>query len=233
MSKLGIVALSLSGMLLLASFILMAVTKAEREKAGEVRSNVVNIQDAPRHPVTEEMAERALNLAASEAPDFELPTSEGGSFHLLEALNEKPVLVIMTKDGCPCSIESQPFFTTLAMHYGEKLTTIGVLDGNRTVADQYKTSFSLPYDMAYSESTDFFVRYKSKQSVFHYLIGQDGKLVKVWPGYSRASLVELNDLLAELTGIEPAVFEHFEMAPAEMTSGCYFFTDVAAPEPSW
>lgn len=231
MSKLGIVALSLTGLMLVAAFGLMAMAKNPGEMT--VTSNAVNIQEAPRHPVTEEMAERAKNLAESVASDFELPTSDGGTFHLLTELAEKPVLVLMTKDGCPCSIEAQPFFTQLAAHYGDAVTFIGVMDGDKVVADKYQTGFSLPYQMAFTEDKDFFRSYKSKQSVFTYMINQDGTLHKVWPGYSRASLVELNDMLAEMTGLDHAEFENFDMAPTEMTSGCYFFTDVGASEPSW
>lgn len=229
MTKVGIVALSLTGVMLLSSFALMAVTKAEREQP---QSNTANIREVPRHPVTPQMAETAANLAKSIAPDFELPTGDDKNFHLLQELQSKPVLVIMTKDGCPCSIESQPFFSALAAHYADKLTTVGVIDGDKTVANKYRNSFKPPYQMAYSEDTKFFQDYKSKQSVYTYLINPDGTLNKVWPGYSKASLVELNDKLAELTGLPPATLD-LQMAPTEMTSGCYFFTDVGASEPSW
>ena len=231
MSKLGMLSLGLTGVMLVASafFFVMAGNKGDLQ----IASNAVNIQDAPRHPVTEEMAERAKNLAESVASDFELPTSDGGEFHLLTELEAGPAVLIMTKDGCPCSIESQPFFTALAAHYGSAVTFIGVMDSDRVVADKYATGFGLPYRMAFTEDKEFFRSYQSKQSVFTYLINQDGTLAKVWPGYSRATLVELNDMLAEMTGMEHTEFANFEMAPEEMTSGCYFFTDVGASEPSW
>ena len=86
--------------------------------------------------------------------------------------------------------------------------------------------------MAYSETTDFFEKYKSKQSVYTYLVNQDGTLNKVWPGYSAESIFELNSKLAAITGMEMANID-LEMAPHNMTSGCFFFSDVGAKEPSW
>ena len=125
MTKVGIVSLSVSGIILVASFGLMAITKAERMNP---TSNAANLLDTPRHPVTPQMEETAENLAKSVASDFDLPTYDGSNFHLLDELQKKPVLIIMTKDGCPCSMEAQPFFSQLAAHYSEKLTTVGVID---------------------------------------------------------------------------------------------------------
>lgn len=223
--------LSASGCLFIAALALMFLAKTEKSNP-KIQSSTVNIQEVPRHPVTPQMEETAKNLAESDAPDFTLPTVSGAPFHLLDQLQIKPVLVIMTKDGCPCSIEAQPFFSQLADHYQQKLTTIGVIDSDKTGAQKFINSFKPPYDLAMSEDTEFFIKYKSKQSVYTYLIKKNGKLVKVWPGYSKASLIELNHLLSEETGLDPAELD-LTMAPTKMTSGCFFFSEVGATEPSW
>lgn len=223
--------ISISSSLFVAALVMMFLTKVENSNP-RITSSTVNIQEVPRHPVSKEMEETAKNLAESLAPDFTLPTSDDKEFHLLEELQSKPVLIIMTKDGCPCSIEAQPFFSTLANHYKEKLTTIGIIDSDKAGALKFINSFTPPYKLAMSEDTEFFKKYKSKQSVYTYLIKQNGKLVKVWPGYSKASVTELNHLLSEETGIPPSDLD-LTMAPTEMTSGCFFFSEVGATEPSW
>lgn len=231
MTKLGIASLSVSGLLIVGSFFMMALTKAERQNP-QIRSNAVNIQEVPRHPVSEQMQLTADNLAKSQASDFQLPTTSGKDFHLLDQLQKKPVLIVMTKDGCPCSIEAQPFYTALATNYADRLTTIGVIDADKVGALKYKEGLRPGYEIAYTTTTDLFEKYKSKQSVYTYLINQDGTLRKVFPGYSRASLVELNDILHDLTGLPRAELD-LTMAPEKMTSGCFFFTEVGADKPSW
>lgn len=231
MTKLSVVALSLTGVLVLASLGMMALAK---NQAPAVSSNSLNLYNLPLHEVSNDMEATAANLAKSKAPDFTLPMGNGEDFHLLDQLAKTPVLLVFTKDKCPCSLEAQTFFSQLAKHYQPKVTFLGVMDGDKHEADRYETDFSVPYHFAYSESKDFFRNYHTKQGAYQYLINQDGTLNKVWPGYSKDSLLELDQKLSKMTGIPPlGKFDQWEDAPNNMVSGCYFFTDVGAQKPSW
>lgn len=176
-----------------------------------------------RHPVTLEMHEDAEERRGEPAPAFTLPTHSGGEVSLASALEKGPAVVVMTKDGCPCSVESQPYFNDLAKAYEGKITFIALMDADRNIADLYHASLSVPYDIACA-TEDVFKSYRSQQSVYVFLIKPDQTVAHVWPGYSRAMLVEMNQALADASGVEPAKVD-VSAAPEEMTSGCYFFTD--------
>ena len=66
-----------------------------------------------------------------------------------------------------------------------------------------------------------FKAYKANQSTYTTLVGKGGQILKQWPGYSRAMLVELDEMLAKETG-RPAARIDTTMAPEKMNSGWAF-----------
>lgn len=190
----------------------------------KVEGNVPNMAATPRHPVTDAMQADASGRAGKEAPTFDLPDSEGGRIASRDLLKNGPLVVVMTKDGCPCSIESQPFFNQISEMYKGKASFVGIIDANQATAQLYKRSQKVPYPIVMSETADVFKAFRAKQSVYVYLIGRDGAQARVWPGYSAPMLIDLNDQLAKAIGV-PAKPITLKDAPGEMTSGCYFFED--------
>jgi len=206
--------------------------QAQKPAFEGVKSNSVNIREIPRHPVTKEMIVRAEDFEGKKVPDFELPDSDGMVVKSTELLGKKPSVLVMTKDGCPCSIESQGFWTNMAMYYGNSAQFFGIIDVNSEGGRKYKTDFSVPYPMLSSETEEVFRSFGAKQSVYIYAFDRDGVVRKVWPGYNLASLKELNQILSEMTGKE-ALATDFDMAPEKMTSGCFFFKPIGTEEPAW
>lgn len=180
-----------------------------------------NLLDTPRHPVTEDMWKKSRARAGQPAPLFVLQDHMGDKLQLTELLKKGPVVLVFTKDGCPCSMESQPFFNQLARHFAGKATFVGVIDAPQHVASKYKDDFSVPYTMALAADGAVFKSFGSLQSVYTTLIKADGIVAKQWPGYSRATLTDLNEELATLTQIKPGVID-LTMAPSQITSGCFF-----------
>ncbi len=114
-------------------------------------SNSTNLFDEPRHPVTDPMWRESRAQTGRAAPAFELHDSDGRVVRLLESCKFCPVVLVFTKDGCPCSIESQPFFNQLAAGAKGRVTFLGVIDGPRHVASKYKDDFKVPYSMLLAE----------------------------------------------------------------------------------
>lgn len=188
---------------------------------GTIESNVVNMHDEPRHPVSDEQHEDAAHRRGNQAPGFELADSAGRKWSLHSILKQTPAVVVMTKDGCPCSIESQPHFNAISKALDGKVQFVGILDSDQPTATLYKSSLSVPYPILSETTGQTFADYKAKQSVYVYLVRKDGSIAKVWPGYNAAMLAELYQLAAteaQASGPELA----FKDAPTEMTSGCYF-----------
>lgn len=204
--------------------LLLAGAWMMRPGAATIVPDSANFALTPRHPVTQEMWDKAMAQGGAEAYDFRLSTSENEQFRLFDQLDKTPVVLIATKDGCPCSIESQPFFNQIAAAYQGKVSFVGLLDAGIPVAQLYKRGHSAPYPIVSAPSKEPFLANRFKQSVTVSLIGRDRKIKKVWPGYSSSMLAELNEAAAEAAGV-PAKPLKFEEAPKEMTSGCYFFDE--------
>jgi len=181
-----------------------------------------NFSGVPRHPVTDEMRRDSTGLVGREAPRFVLPDQKSQEVSLDKMLAESEIFLVATKDGCPCSIESQPFFNAIAEAYADGVQFVGLLDAARPVSTLYAGSMSLPYSLAADPEKEAIKAIGAPQSAYVFHIGQDGVIKKVWPGYSQAMLAELNEAAAKAAGAEPKPLD-FDGAPDEMTSGCYFF----------
>lgn len=231
MGTLPRIALGLSAFLVVAAGALM-VARPHLQKSFEgVSTSSTNLLDAPRHPVSDDMHEDAKGMTGSKAPTMTLDSTADKPVELGKTYESGPVVVVMTKDGCPCNIEAQTFFNKLAESYEGKATFLGILDGDIPTAKAYRTDFGVPYEILVSMDEKTFHRFGAEQSVYTYLIDK-GTIVSVWPGYSRGSLHQLNSALSDLTGVPPAVLD-LSIAPEEMTSGCYFFQPVTwMPEQS-
>lgn len=185
-------------------------------------SKQTNMATTPRHPVTVDMSKDASAKSGRAAPDFTLPDTDGKPISLKTLLAKGPVVVVMTKDGCPCSIESQPFFNAISKSYAGKASFVGIIDADRPTASLYQSSLSVPYPIVSETAGTTFRRYQAEQSVYTYLIAKSGDILRVWPGYNKAMMVELNSLVAQAAGA-PMQGLDVNKAPDEMTSGCYFF----------
>ena len=217
MGILGKVAV-LFALLLLGAAGFMAYLVMQRPRA---IANVPNLLETPRHPVTEPMWKRSKAVAGKPAPDFELADSTGKQVRLSKVLVSGPAVLVFTKDGCPCSIEAQPFFNQIAGKMAGKVNFLGVIDSDKRVADKFKEDFKVPYPMLLAGDGAVFASYDAKRSVYVTLVARDGSVVKQWPGYSESMLKELVGVLESDSGVSPLEFT-FEMAPKVMNSGCEF-----------
>lgn len=203
--------------------VITAIFAAKVRNFGNAVSNSVNLLDAPRHPVTDPMWKNARAVAGKPAPNFTLQDLNSKDWTLSVATKEAPVVLVFTKDGCPCSIESQPFFNSIASNYAGTAKFVGVIDADKIVASKYRDDFKVPYEMILAGDGSVFTAYRSLQSVYTTLITKGGIVKKQWPGYSSATLVELNELLSQETG-KPAAKLDLTMAPSLISSGCFFET---------
>lgn len=218
MSKIPAIAGVLSTLILILACALFVI----KPKFDDIVRSEGDISELVRHPVTEEMNKDADNRADKVAPDFTLPDTEGKMVSLSQLLKSAPVVLVMTKDGCPCSIEVQPHMNKIAKAFGDSIQFVGVMDADQKIAEDFFADFQMVYPLLSSPDAKFFEKYNAEQSVYTFFIRQDGTIRKVWPGYSKSSLQELISMITDETGktVEPMVFDH---APTEMTSGCYFF----------
>lgn len=205
-----------------ASLAIVGVAVYIQQMPPRVASNQPNLATGPRHPITTEMAKDAEARPGQPAPEIRLPDADGNEQTLTKFLETGPVLLVMVKDGCPCNLESQEFFNQISRNYVGKATVVGVMDADKLVASKYRDDLNVPFPILTETTGATFKTYRAEQSVYTFLIGKDGILKKVWPGYSAAMLIEANELLASESGV-PSKELDVTRAAKEMTSGCYFF----------
>ena len=169
-----------------------------------------------KYPVTHALSKNAESIQGQKAPNFTLP---GSKTSLFELLKKGPVVLLTIKKGCPCNLKAQPIFNNIANKYKNKATFIGVINSDQEAGNQFtkitKANFQIIPDPEYK----ILDAYKAKRAGYVYLIQSNGKIKKVWAGYSAGMLTELNLQLSKLVKTPLTPFDP-QYAPKEMTSGC-------------
>jgi peroxiredoxin len=178
----------------------------------------------PKHPVTPEMQAAIDAMEQKTAPSFELPDETGKVRTLEEFHDGKPLLLYFIKDGCPCSIESEPLFQKLYRHHEGRVNVVGIIGSDSDVAAKWKEMFETPYPVLASPDHKVMQAYDVPRSVYTVLITPEGKIARMWGGYSARMLLEANSLLAALSDASEKPFEP-DYAPEELSSGCSFMSD--------
>lgn len=175
----------------------------------------------PKHPVTAKMTEEAKHMDLKTAPAFVRKTVAGPELHLSGGNLARPQFVLFILDGCPCSIDAQPIFNGFAKHWKGKVDFIGVIDSEGRKAQEWVADYKPAFPVMIDSKKEIIHAYEAKQSVYSALIATDGKVVKLWPGYSIDMMKEMNDLIAKELGVEGMPFDT-QYAPKIKTSGCEF-----------
>lgn len=208
----GVIAL-----LLTVSGLFLALQAANR--------NVQNFSTTPVHPVTPDMNEEAAKMARQAAPEFKLKDPDGNEFTLKGISDGRPTLVYFIKDGCPCSIESQPMFQKLYAHINSseevRIPFVGIFDKDAAAAKKWMSRFEMPYAMLLNPDCRVMKAYNSPNSVYSTLVDGKGRIIKQWPGWSRRILTEMNAAMSKELGLEVNSFDT-AYAPEEDASGCTF-----------
>lgn len=174
----------------------------------------------PEHPVTSKMIEDAEKLALKPAPEYQLMSVREEPVKI-SGQREKPQFVLFILDGCPCSIDAQPLFNALAKQWKDKVEFVGVIDSDQKKGRVWTQDYRPVFPVVSDSKKQIIKAYGAKQSVYCALISTEGKIVKLWPGYSQDMMKEMNEKIAAEVGVEAKAFDA-KYAPNEKTSGCYF-----------
>lgn len=174
-----------------------------------------------RHPVTKEMELAAASLKRTPAPSFMLVDQDSRQIGTPDLKEGKPSVLVFIKDECPCSIEAQPIFNSIAKAFGGDAQFFGVIDALPQAAAHYAQANVVPYPIICDPKASLPKSFKLVASASIALVDGNGSVVKAWPGYSRDVLRQLNLLLGTLSKAGPKEFDDSD-APKEMTAGCTF-----------
>ncbi|MFZ4508585.1 MAG: peroxiredoxin family protein [Fimbriimonas sp.] len=174
----------------------------------------------PRHPVTSTMQEEADEVTRAKLPTY-TRKDETGQVVTLGGLRAKPQFVVFIKEGCPCSFDSAPLFDRLYRHLGGKVDFVGVIDKDVEGAKKWAGAMLPPFPILPDPKLEIIHHYKAPRSVYSVLLSPEGKVVKMWPGYSKRILLEMNKTMSKAAGVEAKPFDP-QYAPIRDSSGCDF-----------
>ncbi|MGV3617146.1 MAG: peroxiredoxin family protein [Fimbriimonas sp.] len=174
-----------------------------------------------RHPVTPEMERETAALAKRVATAFETKDFEGKPVTIAPANGERPQFVYFVLDGCPCSYDAEPLFQRLSKRYKGKIDFVTITNADEKKAREWSVQMLVPYPVISDPGKEIIGAYEAKSSVYSALITKDGRIAKMWPGYSQKILADQNALMAKLTGVKETPFDA-QYAPEEKSTGCAF-----------
>ncbi len=179
------------------------------------------IIDQPRHLVTEKMLALTGSKTDKQAPESVAKSTDGTSIKIAPPNGNKPQFVYFVMDGCPCSVDAEPLFHDLQRRFGSSIEFISVTNADQTQAKRWSGQMSVMYPVIPDPKEKVIHAFGATNSVFSALILPDGKITKMWPGYSKDILEEMNRLMSKLSAQPEKPFDT-KWAPLKRASGCNF-----------
>lgn len=174
-----------------------------------------------RHPVTAQMVETTGRMARKRAFPLDALDTTGKRVRLVDLLDRGPVLVVFVMEGCPCSIEAQPYFARLANAFRGKIQFVEVTTGSPDEAKEWAVHFTCDYPVISDPKKRIVKAMHATNSAWSILIDRDGSIVKSWPGYSQSLLGDMATALYAAARTPPGSLD-FSDAPRAQSAGCAF-----------
>lgn len=176
------------------------------------------VYSGPIHPITPQMEKDSAKKTLKDALVFETVDWLGEPRTVGRA--EKPQLLLFVLDGCPCSIDAQPIYNDLSRHFKDRVEFLAIYNEDSKAAKKWDNMTSTAFPIIPDTDKKIIRAYAAKNSVYSALVSE-GKIVRLWPGYSVEILDEINRTIAKELN-EPVRPFDAKYAPVEKTSGCEF-----------
>jgi len=154
--------------------------------------------------------------AGAEAPEIDLPDTDGRQVTLSELVSKGPVVVAFYKVCCPVCQFTLPYLERIHRAYGNhKVTIVGICQDEAGESKDFGTEYGLSFpsliDAAgYPASNAYGLT--NVPSIF--LISPEGKVAVSFSGFDRQGLEEISAAFAKQVGVRAApVFQPGESVP--------------------
>ena len=141
--------------------------------------------------------------AGIRAPEFELPTMDGTTFSLKEALTGGPVLAVFFKISCPVCQYAFPYYERIyKTHKGGRVTIIGVSQNEKADTAQFMRKFGITFPVLLDGTKSFPVSnaYGLTNVPTAFWIGEDGAIEASSVGWVRKEFEEIVQRAASAAG---------------------------------
>jgi len=175
----------------------------------------------PRHLVTDDMIRDTAKMSREVAPAYTLNDVKGQPAQVSGTSLPRPQFVLFILDGCPCSIDAQPIFNEFAKHWAGRIDFIGVINDDTKKGREWVSDYRPIFPVVPDPKKEIIGAYKARQSVYCALVSREGRIVKMWPGYSVDLMKDMNEIMAAEIGEKPRFFDT-KYVPKLRITGCYF-----------
>lgn len=189
------------------------------EAQGPVVKTGYVVSSEPRHLVTPDMVRRTSAETQKPAPEFQTVGFDGTPVALGEG-RTKPQFVYFIMDGCPCSIEAEGLFHELNKHFKSQVDFVGVINTGKDKARQWSVDMLTPYPVVPDPDEKIIHAFGATNSAVSALV-KDGRIVKMWPGFSIDLMKDMNSTIAETVGVAATPIDT-KWAPIKRAAGCAF-----------
>jgi peroxiredoxin len=215
----------MAGLLGVAAFAFSALPRESRYSAS-ISSNLDSCEGflgivPPKHYVTPTQLTASNGVVRRVVDDFAVTTTDGRRLDWSTLSDGRPVVVVFIKDGCPCSVEFEPYFHRLHDAYRGSTRFIGVIDGDASRARRYAEANSVPYAVVADPEQRLIGRFEAKSGGYAALLDPEGVVVGFWPGFSEEAMSDLGRRISVLAGVAERPIETAGL-PKTLTTGCPF-----------
>ncbi|MCW5946133.1 MAG: TlpA family protein disulfide reductase [Fimbriimonadales bacterium] len=160
------------------------------------------------------------SLLGRRAPSIVATGSDGKEFKLEEALKKGPVFVYFISTNCPVNDEANKYYERIHQAFKSKaVSVIGIASDDLVGFSKWNQSHKLTFPVICDADYEHIETYKVKSSPTSLLIGPDGRVSRVWVGYSESSLKETVGVIASYLRVDPPSVD-FQGAPKSIAVGC-------------
>jgi len=175
----------------------------------------------PRHLVTQQMTAETQARQNALEPVVNTFDVAGKPVSIGSRTAPRPEFVYFVVDGCPCSFDAEPLFHDLYKQFKGSVDFVSVTNGSLEKAKLWSSELSVPYPVVADPKEEIIHAYGAKAAIYSVLITKDGHIARMWPGYSKDLLLEMNSLMAKLSGLPERKFDT-KYAPKTKATGCAF-----------
>ncbi len=165
------------------------------------------------------IAGKQAGIAGKQAPNLSGATVKNKSFSLATARTNGPVLVYFISTTCPVTDAAAKYMERTRTGFANtKLTVIGVTNASKSESQKWLTSHRIQFDAIPDSAKRIISAYGVQSAPTAFLIAKNGKVLKVWDGYSAGFLKEAATMAAQQLGIKAPVID-FTGAPKDVQAG--------------
>jgi peroxiredoxin len=137
--------------------------------------------------------------SGTKAPDFTLPTIDGGSFSLQLELTRGPVVLVFFKVSCPTCQYELPFLQRIFAAYASKnVAIVGISQNPSQDTAAFLQKFGVTFPVLLDDPNNYLVSnaYGLTNVPTIFWIGQDGEIEISSVGWIKKEIEQINDKAA-------------------------------------